>query len=286
MLSRLLVAAPKNVISRAHISKGDLAVFEKVTGIKKTRRWDGSLSSFIKSALEHISIPRTIGAVIVVTQTPDRLSPCMAVEIHDHLKLPHDVPAFDINHACDGFVMGLYLAKQMRGPVLLICADMLRYNKSPLEGLIFSDAVSIAIVNGEGSSGFKFYTDGSKLDKLYCGMNGEMDMDGNAVFDFVTTKIPPWIKEFWTMADILVPHQANKSMNRVLELRSGFDKRTAYSIEEWGNQSMNSIPFNCYENEEKIMGKNVLLCGFGAGYTAAMAEFRWPDSKICTKVEI
>ena len=136
MLESLTVAVPKSMMSRSDMKPDELAKFEKVTGIKNTRHFivedgpayrHGTLSEFIKAALDQVTIDvAEIEALLVVTQTPDRLSPCMAVEIAAHLGLPHNIPAIDMNHACDGFIMGLWAGQKLSGKTLVICADMLR----------------------------------------------------------------------------------------------------------------------------------------------------------------
>lgn len=295
MLKSLTVAVPEFVVDRTHTRapKDHLASFERVTGIKKTRRFEGTTAEFIKKALSTANYNgaldlRAIDSLIVVTQSPDRLSPCMAAEIHDYLKLPSNVPAMDLNHACDGFVLGLWAARRLGNKSLLICVDRLRYNNTPLESLIFSDACAIAVVENDGATfPVQFFTDGSNHEKLYAGLAGEMKMDGNAVFDFVTTVMPDMIGTFCEehgLCDWLAPHQANLSMNRVLESRSGFKGRCLYSLEEYGNQSMCSIPTALAVNESKIMGQRVLMAGFGAGYTAAVGALWWPTNPICRMV--
>lgn len=310
MIEQLIVGTPHDTLPRRKLGTDcetgvpcyepqQLANFERTTGIKKTRHFVGKTAEMVKKTLAVANYNKGLNLkgiqqLIVITQSPDRLSPCMAAEIHAYLGLDEDVPAFDVNHACDGFVFGLMLANRMQRRTLLICADRLRYSPTPVEGLIFSDAVAVAIVNGAEMTPlmpFRSFTDGTKHGNLCAGLNGEMRMDGNDVFDFVTTKIPDLVHgflgpELLGKIDWFVPHQANLSMNRILELRTGFKGRTLYSIEEYGNQSMCSIPTNIAVNEDKCLGKSLLLCGFGAGYTAALGIVTWPAKPICRMVSV
>ncbi len=291
MIDALVVGVPSNIVDRRLCNQRDLAEFERVTGIKKTRHYesDNTIAMVLRTIKKCGLDFKGVDGVIVVTQSPDRLSPCMAVEVHRALDLPSSAPVIDVNHACDGFIMGLYLARWFSQKTLLVCVDRLRYAPSQIESLIFSDAVSLSIVSF-GDNSFDFYTQPNIAD-LYCGLHGDMEMNGPAVFDFATTKVPPMIKNFkqklgWPI-DFLVPHQANLTMNKIIELRSGFKDKCLYSIEEYGNQSMNSIPTALAMNENKILGKNLLLCGFGAGYTAALAYLpHWSDFPISRIVEI
>ncbi len=287
MLEYLGVGIPSFIVNRSDLDKVNLAQFDRVTGIKKTRRWLESTEEMILSAIKGSKLmeQKSIEAVIVVTQTPDRLSPCMAVSVHKYLNLPHDVPVFDINHACDGFLFGVHVAQTLGRRTLVVCADRLRYDKTPMESLIFSDSVSLALVSPYSSFSTAFYTDGSGIKNLYCGLNGEMNMDGPTVFDFATTKIPEMILKFLKErndmpVDWLVLHQANKSMMTLIESRTGFRGKSFSSIEEYGNQSMNSIPTALVVNESKALNRNLLLVGFGAGYTATAMRMTWPKHRI------
>lgn len=286
MIESLYVGIPHKHVSRLKLDQDQVAKFEKVTGIKHTRRHEGNTYSMICDLIDEM--PRILDVpnyLIVITQSPDQLSPCLAVEVHDYLDLPASTVAFDVNHACDGWVLGMHLANSLRGRTMLICADRLRFEPDPIQGLMFSDAVTITQVTN-GFNPFKSYTDGSKAGYLSCGLNGEMSMHGPEVFDFVTDKIPKFISQFPAGYDWLVPHQANLSMLKILERRSDYNGHMLYSIEEYGNQSMNSIPTCLAHNEKKIIGKEVLCVGFGAGFTACGIGMHWPTKPITKIVEI
>ena len=286
MIESLCVAIPKTIVPRG--TSKEIQRFERVTGIKKTRRFAGSTLEMIYRALDAAKLSQEtleqIQQVIVVTQTPDRFSPCLAVSVHDYLKLDSKVMAFDINRACDGWVFGIRLANKMLFKTLLICADRLRYEPNELESLIFSDAVSVSVIEPSWAR-FYGFTDGAKAEQLYCGIDGKMHMDGESVFDFVINHIPPLVesldKQNW-----LCPHQPNLSMLKILESRTGYQGKMLYSIEEYGNQSMNSIPCALAANEEKILGQSVLCVGFGAGFTATAAAFNWASVKVSSIVEV
>lgn len=279
MIESLLVAIPKNIVPRE--TSPEMEKFERITGIKKTRRYDKLTIEMIKSAADHLKVVEVPDHLIVVTQSPSYLSPCMAVAVADHLRFPSRVISFDVNHACDGWVLGCHLAMRLGGRTMLICADRLRYEPNNLEKYIFSDSVSITELKSTHLTFFKSYTDGSQSDKLYCGLDGTMRMVGGDVFDFVTTKVPELInscvKDFGAF-DFLIPHQANLSMLKILEKRSGFENRTLYSIEEYGNQSMNSIPTCLAMHHRRITGKRILHVGFGAGFTASAISIWGPKN--------
>lgn len=305
MIKSLTIAIPKNIVDRSHLKSEALDNFERVTGIKKTRRFEYGTGRAISESLD--MIPRdklnNIDAVIVVTQSPDRLSPCMAVDVHRKLGLKSDMPCFDINNSCNGWLTGLYVAGQLQRKTLLICADQIRFKKplpldasdreknaSEIESLIFSDSVSITVVPAFFNPGVEFMTDGDGSDKLYCGLDGTMCMDGAYVTEFVATKIPPAIAAFeksdGVNTQLLVPHQPNLTLLKLIEFRSGFKDKCLYSVEEYGNMSLNSIPITIAYNEERCLKKGLLMCGFGAGMLATLMKFKWTEKPITKIVEI
>jgi 3-oxoacyl-[acyl-carrier-protein] synthase-3 len=279
MIDHLTVAIPNNMLKREYSEA--LAKFEKVTGITNTLRYPGSILEYINDALRVYSGPRDVQNVILVTQTPERLSPCMAMDVVKTLKLPSSTLAFDVNHACDGWVIGVHLANKLSGKTLLVCADMLRYAPNDIEKYIFSDCVSITCVS-PGQNEFKAFVDPSGIDKLYLTRENKMLMDGSAVFDFVTEKMPAFIKSFGS-ASWLVLHQANMTMLNLLAKRSGYSDRSLISISKYGNMSMNSIPATLALYQGSILGREVLCVGFGAGFTAAGINLYFPHQ---SKLEI
>jgi 3-oxoacyl-[acyl-carrier-protein] synthase-3 len=281
MIHSITVGIPETVLDRSQFEPKQLAQFERLTGIKKTRRFEGStremISKTVEAGRDNLRLEK-VGAVIVVTQSPDRLSPCMAVDVHKQLGLGAEVPCFDVNQSCDGLVYGLWIASKImlgegKSDVILVCADRLRYSKTPLESLIFSDACAVIQVGKGFGSKFFFDTDGSLSEKLYSKLDGSMDMDGAAVFDKVNGAVPELIKKVmdftWLEVSYLVPHPANLSMIKTIEKRTGFEGRTLHAIEEYGNQSMVGIATSLVVHIEKLFGKNVLLVGYGAGFCSS-----------------
>lgn len=287
VIESLVVGVPKHIVPRERSEA--TARFEKATGILKTRRFDGTTLEMIKATLDQCwndFDPSAVHNLIVITQSPDQFSPCMAINIHSYLGLKDNVQALDVGHACDAWAVGINLANHLDGKTILICADRLRFGKpKEPESYIFSDSVSVSTISQYGSDPFETYTDGTDFRELYCGLNGEMHMNGAAVFDFVTTKVPRLVKKF-PAHDYLILHQANASMNKIVASRSGYKDFAPSSIEEYGNQSMNSIPTCIAMHEKTLLDKKVLAVGFGAGFSAAAISLDWRPNIPSRIVEI
>lgn len=294
MILSMTVAAPKAELDRSKFDRDTLARFERTTGIIRSRRWEGSTTSLaVKAAKTHQKYyPEhfdDLDAIIVVTQSPDRNSPAMAAELHLELGLQPGVMVFDVNQSCDGFVYGLSLAASI-GRVLVVCVDKLRAKPGTTEELLFSDGAVAAIVEPGGFRPERFYTDGSGAQFLSGDKDGLLCMHGGQVFDFVTSRIPKFINEYlgkYGPFDFLAQHQPNLSMMALVDKKTGFKDRSLHAIADYGNMSMCSVAAALAANEEKVLGKSVLLCGYGAGWCAAAIGIEsWPTQRICGIEEV
>lgn len=175
-----------------------------------------------------------IGALILVTQSPDYFLPATSNVIHGRLGLAHDVYCLDINQGCAGFIIGLQQAfsilPQLSGKkAVLINADVLSRkvskqdrNSWPLSG----DAASVTIVEQGGDDSIRgiIKMDGSRYDALIIPAGGfrqpstsdtsilhddgegnlrsadNLCMQGGAVFNFMQTEVPPLIEEILDFA--------------------------------------------------------------------------------------
>jgi len=211
-----------------------------------------------------------IGAVLFVTLTPDCLMPNNSTYAQHLLGLPQDVAAFDINHACPGYVFGLWnaalIAKNMQKKVLLLDGDINSKYVSPWDkstALLFGDAGSATIIAPDTSAldwHFTFMSDGSnrKAIMMRLGMRYpikeeyleykvwedggkrrfiDMEMNGRAVFDYVVYAVPKianaFMDELETSGeeyDKLVLHQANHFMLKKLSKAIGFNHKTQMPV--------------------------------------------------------
>lgn len=108
-------------------------------------------------------------------------------------------------------------------------------------------------------------------------------MDGKAIFDFTSDAVPPMIEETlhknqlgMDEVDLFIFHQANKYMINYLRKLIGIDKDKFYLfLEHVGNTVSSTIPIAlCEARKENRLHGNVLLAGFGVGfsYGAAMLQ--------------
>lgn len=251
-----------------------------------------------KKIMEHFQAdPKSISALIFVSQSPDYSAPSTAISLQNRLGLPTTSMAFDMPLGCSGFIYGLNVAYSLiesgLQSVLLCVGDVASrfvnksdYTIAPLMG----DAGSAILIEaGHSNSYFQLYSDGSgkralmipnsglRRDKCDVGLDPFMKMDGVAVFSFTLQKVSPMIQDIMKFSnytsseiDFFVLHQPNKYIltNIQKQLNIPDEKFPKATQSVYGNQNSASIPgtiggFLSQSYQEKKLTS--LFCGFGIG---------------------
>ena len=253
-------------------------------------------------ALERSGVaPEEIGGCIVATVTGETLVPSAACALQKELGLPEDIPCFDLNAACTGFLMGLHtmeclLTSSRRRYGLVVGAEVLSRildwtDRSTC--ILFGDGAGAAVVewNEEFDSisaelGVRGDDQVLRLPGVETGDHSYLSMDGKKVFKFAVEAVPECIDRVLRRTgktvddvDFFVFHQANA---RIIDLAVRKyripPEKYCKNIQEYGNTSAASIPIVLSELQEQgkvRSGSRVLLAGFGGGLTwgGALVEF-------------
>lgn len=137
-----------------------------------------------------------IDYLIFVTQSPDYHLPTTACVIQKRIGLSHNLTSIDVNLGCNGFVVGLSLAKavilagQAKNVLLLTGETYSKYmhEKDKSNRTIFGDGASATIVSTDGIAEigeFVVGTDGEGADNLIVKTGGARHMKpaNDLVFD-------------------------------------------------------------------------------------------------------
>lgn len=202
-----------------------------------------------------------IGALIVVTQSPDYLVPATAIILQDRLGLAHSTIAFDVNLGCSAYPFALQLLGSMiaSGAIkkgLILLGDRSSYkHKDPLKDPLFSDAgTATALEYQEGAAPMHFdlNSDGSGYKAIIVPIGGHRNpfqlehgiarkgedgfwrsdldllLDGPAVISFSTQRVPPMVENLLRYAgapkedvDYFIFHQANRMINETIRKKLG-----------------------------------------------------------------
>lgn len=262
-----------------------------------------------------------IGAIVVLTLTPDYFMPHVSNQIHGELELSQDCVCLDIPQACSSFLTGLMEASMLLEhipdkKVLVFTANVL--SRKEKEDEVFSeapfggDAATITIIENSDDAEdiyFATKTDGKRRDYLkmsqqaFCktenDSHGETQvrMDGSAVFTFVQHEIPPMVQEVLQMAgktkediDWYLFHQPNRFMLEKLadKLEVPREKMFMNIVEKYGNSAGSVLGINIVENLGEELEKKefeCLLSSFGGGLTWNAAVMRLGKMDFCRLIE-
>ena len=243
--------------------------------------------------------PEEIGAVIFCSCTSTRLIPSVASWLSGQLGIFQTHGSFDLVAACAGFPYGLgeavRLIQEVKRPVLVVCAEKFsdKIGSVRTSRMIFGDGAS-ALVVGPAAPGaapdievVQIYASGpiSQVNSIVW-PNPEFDNNitvyGPEVKALVERYLVQMMGELRALAapdgghgslldtiDIVVPHQANKTMVAKMAVEAGLAAdRLYFNVEKVGNVSAASIPLAIYDAvREGVIDRpmRVFTPAFGAG---------------------
>lgn len=180
---------------------------------------------------------------------------------------------------------------------------------------LFGDAATATLIEGVESdeellTGFVFGSDGSGDKNLIVPHGGsvtpiqsgshqetrdasgnlrspaDLYMNGAEILTFTLKSVPKLVNSILQRTKLDIPdidkvvfHQANKFMLEKLRKKTKFtEEQFLVSYENYGNTVSSTIPLGLElaQNEGKLNnGDNVLVCGFGVGYSWAGAIIKW-----------
>lgn len=266
------------------------------TGIKQRYMCEEELNfdlgfAAATEALERSGIKKEeLGVLIVATFSPDYATPSQACMIHEALELPADVPAFDINAACSGFLFALKTASALleqdeKKYALIVGSEKISAKLDKTDRstcVLFGDGAGAAVITTDKDAVWaaKWGSLGRK-DALYCSYSQDdpyIHMDGQGVFKNAVRMMTDYANSVLEEAGItldeipyVVCHQANERIIKsVMKHLDGTEEQFFVNIAKYGNTSAASIPLALNELKEtgKVKtGDKVLCVAFGAGYT-------------------
>jgi 2-oxoisovalerate dehydrogenase E1 component len=243
-----------------------------------------------------------VDQIICATCSPDRyLSPSMACLILEklyHKYGEHDIPAYDINAACSGYIYALqsardYLQTRPDKRILIVTAEYMskRINLDDFDtAFLFADAATSTIVSGHNYQA-KISAVINEISLTATGENGNTlnipmtkgeytRLKGKRLFNFAVKNMSTIMSKCCQQGntalnniDLVIPHQANQRISNAVEKRLKINPGTLHSnIAHYGNTSSCTIPIALAEtlsNQKK--NSKIALCAFGSGFTAAAA---------------
>ena len=252
--------------------------------------------------------PNQVDLVICATLSPDGMFPASASLIQDAIGARH-AGAFDVNAACNGFVVALAAGAQfieggVYERVLVVGAEAVSRIIDWSDRntcILFGDgagAVLLTMAESGGTRSFVLKSDGSGASMLYArgpaspvnsalaGESFNIVMSGRDVFKFAVRAMIEVSQEAiekagLSAADIayLVPHQANQRIMTAFAAGLGVpDERLISNLDKYGNTSSASIPIalcEAWEQGRLREGDKLLFTAVGGGLSWGAAVVEW-----------
>ncbi len=316
--------APEKVLTNDDIAKfvdtSDEWIFER-SGIRRRHiaaenetTSDMALHAS-RAALESAGVSASeIDLVIVTTVNPDMLFPSTACLLQAKLGIRNNIPCFDLEAACSGFVYGVEVATRMMlsgyyKNALVVSSEKL----SPIMNwedrstcVLFGDGAGAVVLGSSDKEGVGILdtvlgADGSDTAMLRMPAGGSMmpatvetvsnklhyiQMDGKTVFKhavkIMREKALEVLDHCGITADqisLLIPHQANARIIESVAKRLNIPADKVYiNVENYANTSSASIPIaldEAYRGGKIKAGDYVLFVAFGAGLTWGATLVKW-----------
>lgn len=305
---------PSKVVSNHDLSKimdtHDEWIKQR-TGISERRYESQSNLHMCLEAAKQCDVDlESIDCIIVCTYTPDSFIPTTASCVKRDLKIKKNIPCFDLNAACSGFIYGLEVAdtfiqsgKYQR--ILLIGSDFTSRTLDFTDrgtAILFGDGAGAVVLEASDSAGILktvLYGDddhdelikltsmsdhGNEFVERVPEASSFFSMKGAEVFKFAIKVMKESIlsvvsKEELPEVDYIISHQANK---RIIEFAAKSLKldieKFPMNLEKYGNTSAGSIPIlldEMVKSKKIIMGDRLVLVAFGGGLTYASSLIEW-----------
>ncbi len=246
--------------------------------------------------------------IIVATTTPDNIFPSVASKLQSLLKIEQNIPCFDIQAVCSGFIYGLSVADSMiktglASRILLVGAETISRIldfKDRTTCVLFGDGAGAIILEAShenpkekkasGILSTHIHAQGKHYDILKVQDNADnlaaIHMNGAEVYKIAVSALSHVASEALAANDMsksdidwLVPHQANKriidSMAKKLNLSSD---NVVVTIDKHANTSAASIPLalnDAVKSNRIQKGQTILLEAVGGGMTWGAALIRY-----------
>jgi 3-oxoacyl-[acyl-carrier-protein] synthase-3 len=251
--------------------------------------------------------PKSVDALIFVTQTQDYLLPSTACLVQHWLGLSDSCAAFDVGLGCSGYPYGMWLASMMlttggfRRVLMLHGETPTRFSdKSDRSvALLFGDAGSATALEASEDAPhepwwFSLHTDGAGWRDLMIEGGGFrnrfpddpkkhfVSMNGAGIFNFAIRCVPTVIEETLAASatdrasiDYFILHQSNLFIMRHLtqKMKLPIDK-VPLSIQEFGSAGGPSIALTLTQGKltrPPDRALRLLLVGYGVGLSWATA---------------
>lgn len=265
-----------------------LGIFERRIATDQTVSDLGMIAA--KNAMQNAGLSENdIDMIIVATSSPERISPSTACTIHRKLNFSRDIPCFDINAVCSGFLFALHMAAPMISfgtyrNIIIIGSET--YSKitdwNDRNCVFFGDGAG-AVILGQSNAGW-IYSDirsnggGTGFTGFNCSIGENYNTKPKEVWQAGTTYLPNSIKNALkdtnleaSDINIFFPHQASIHMLKQIATDVKLEhSKIKQVMHKYANIAGASIPIaidDANKKNEFKAGDKLLLSAIGSGWS-------------------
>lgn len=238
-----------------------------------------------------------IDLIIVATSSPEQISPSTACIIHNKFNIEKNIPAFDINAVCSGFVYAINLVSPLISfgvykNVLIIATEA--YSKitnwDDQHCVFFGDGAG-AIVIGTSTDGWisceiNANGNGTGMTGFKLPIGGPFVMKGKEVWNQAIKVLPQSIKNILKISninindvDLIIPHQPSINILKIIANELGIPMSKVKTVmDKYANIAGASIPIaldDAVKNNEIKKGDTIVLTAVGSGWTWGSTILKW-----------
>lgn len=292
------ICMPDKINSNASIEAGantTIAWIEDRLGIYERRiAEDQTVSdlgvSAAKQAMANANLTEDdIDMIVVVTSSPERISPATACTIHRKLEFSKNIPSFDVNAVCAGFVFAMNIcapmisSKQYKNILIIGTETYSRITDWSDRNCVFFGDGAAAVILGQSRKGWVYGVinsngSGSGATGFNCPLDSTYSTNPKEVWDAAVTFLPDSIRNILadtglTVDDIemFFPHQASINMLKEICTQVGLEHSKIKKVmHKYGNIAGASIPIalhDAFSNNEITKGDKILLTAVGSGWS-------------------
>lgn len=226
--------------------------------------------------------------IIVVTSSPEQISPSTACILNNKLNIKKNVPSFDINAVCAGFVYGISIAAPLISSggyknILIVASEAYSSitDYTHRNAVFFGDGAGAVILssseNGWISSELSANGNGSGLTGFSLKHGEKYTTIPKQVWDQAVSVLPESIESILKTnnvsvddIDLFIPHQASINMLNVIAEKVNLPKDKLKTVmNKYGNIAGASIPIvldELNQNGELKEGSTILMSAIGSGW--------------------
>jgi 3-oxoacyl-[acyl-carrier-protein] synthase-3 len=256
--------------------------------MKNETQSDMALKATI-NALKDANITKDeLDLIIIVTSSPEQISPSTACILNNKLGLNKNVPSFDINAVCAGFVYALSISAPLISTktyknILVVATEaystITDYNNRNC--IFFGDGAGAVILGysetGSITSKIEANGSGTGMTGFYLKHGEKYNTNPKEVWNQAINVLPKSINDILALSDLtigdidyLIPHQASINMLKLIAEEIGLpESKLTTVMDKYGNIAGASIPIalDYLKRKGKLKhGNNILLTAIGSGW--------------------